>query len=80
MQKQIEKALERFGSMNGREKEKFRSILKKYLEGEIKLDEAYYLLLEEELMPMPSRCSLYSKVESQGEDELKSCISKVISQ
>jgi hypothetical protein len=79
MQKQIEKALEKFESMKGRQKEEFRSILKKYLEGDIKLDEAYYLLLEGELIPMPSRCGLYAKVEPQGEDELKSKIAKVIS-
>ena len=79
MQKQIEKALDNFESMKGRQKEEFRSILKRYLEGEIKLDEAYYLLLEDELIPMPSRCGLYAKIESGGEDELKGKIARVIS-
>jgi hypothetical protein len=79
MQKQIEKALDNFESMRGQKKEEFRSILKRYLEGEIKLDEAYYLLLEDELIPMPSRCGLYAKIESSGEDELKGKIARVIS-
>jgi hypothetical protein len=68
MHKQIEQALEKLASMSGARKEKARAILSKYAEGQMSLDEAYYELLEEELVPMPSRCGMYAKVEGDEED------------
>jgi len=68
MNKQIEQALEKLPSMSGARKEKARAILFKYAEGQMSLDEAYYELLEEELVPMPSRCGMYAKLEGDEED------------
>jgi hypothetical protein len=69
MKKQIEQAVDRFGSMTKKEQEGVKAILSQYVEGKIGLDEAYCQLLDEELIPMPSRCGLSSKVPSQEEDE-----------
>ncbi len=68
MRKQIDQALERLPSMGSADREKARSILSRYASGEAGLDEAYYELLEEELVPMPSRCGMYAKVEGDEED------------
>ena len=38
---------------------------------EIGLDEAYYDLLEEELIPMPQRCALSAKIPHTAEDEMR---------
>jgi len=51
--KQIEQALKDMDAKNAPEQEKIRAILKRYAAEEIGLDEAYYDLLEEELIPMP---------------------------
>jgi hypothetical protein len=71
MYKQIEQALERFGSTGVGDQEKIRAILKRYVEGEIGLDQAYYELLDDELIPMPQRCGMQAKVPGQDEEELK---------
>ncbi len=63
---QIEQALERWDSTRIQNQEKIRAILKRYLEGAIKLDEAYSKLLDEDLIPMPQRCGMHSHA---GEDE-----------
>jgi hypothetical protein len=78
MHKQIEQALEKLASMSGARKEKARAILLRYAEGQMSLDEAYYELLEEELVPMPSRCGMYSKVEG-DEENLKRRIREKLS-
>jgi hypothetical protein len=71
MRKQIEQAVERIESSSKENQEKIRAILKRYVEGEIGLDEAYYELLEDELIPMPQRCGMQAKVPGQDEEDLK---------
>ncbi len=71
MQKQIEQALDKFGSLPKGNQEKMRAILKSYVDGEVGLDEAYYELLDQELIPMPQRCGMHSKMPDQDEEELK---------
>ena len=46
------------------------AILNRYAKGEIDLDEAYYDLLEAELIPMPRRCTMSAKRPVAAEDEL----------
>ena len=53
------------------DREKIRAILKRYAAEEIGLDEAYYDLLEEELIPMPQRCALSAKIPHTAEDEMR---------
>ena len=50
---------------------KIRAILKRYVAEEIGLDEAYYDLLEEELIPMPQRCALSAKIPRTADDEIR---------
>ena len=69
MYKQIEQALKELDAKNAPDREKIRAILKRYAAGEIGLDEAYYDLLEEELIPMPQRCGLSTKIPHTAEDE-----------
>ena len=70
MQKQIQQALEKMDSSSPQNRELIRAILKRYVDGEVGLDEAYYELLEGELIPMPQRCGMYAH-ESQDEAQLK---------
>jgi hypothetical protein len=79
MHGQIEKALEGYGSMNHGAKAKFSFILKKYVSGDIGLDETYYQLLEDELIPMPSRCGMFSEAGPVDEKALKERIIRIIS-
>jgi len=46
-----------------------KAILERYAEGSIGLDEAYYEMLDEELIPMPQRCCLSAKIQTTAEDE-----------
>lgn len=71
MRKQIEQAVEKIGSSSKENQEKIKIILKRYVEGEIGLDEAYYELLDDELIPMPQRCGMQAKVPGQDEEALK---------
>ncbi|NPV63037.1 MAG: hypothetical protein HPY61_10510 [Methanotrichaceae archaeon] len=72
MLEQIEKqAVDRFPSRSRKEQEQIAVILKKYANGEISLDEAYYELLEDELIPMPQRCGMHAKIEVSPESEGK---------
>jgi len=48
-------ALEDMPASSPSKKEKILSILKRYAADEIGLDQAYYDLLEDELIPMPQR-------------------------
>jgi len=66
MIEQIEQALERWDTTSRENQEKTKAILRRYLKGAIKLDEAYSELLDEDLIPMPQRCGMYSHA---GEDE-----------
>jgi len=74
MRKQIEQAVEKIGSSSKGDQEKIKAILKRYVEGEIGLDEAYYELLDGELIPMPKRCGMQAKVPGQDEEDLKRMI------
>ena len=47
------------------------AILKRYAADEIGLDEAYYDLLEGELIPMPQRCGMSAKIPLAEEDEIR---------
>ena len=69
MYKQIEQALEKINSSSKPNQEKMKSILKRYAMDEIGLDEAYYDLLEDGLIPMPQRCSMSAKIPFTEEDE-----------
>ena len=78
MIRQIRAALDNSGNFNKGDLERFKVILQRYLLGEIEVDIAYYDLLDNDLIPMPSRCALYSKVEknSDEEEKLKKYINK----
>jgi len=67
--KQIEQALEKIDSSSKPNQEKIKSILKRYAMNEICLDEAYYDLLEDGLIPMPQRCGMSAKLPVTEEDE-----------
>jgi hypothetical protein len=69
--KQIEQALREMDAKNAPDQEKIRAILKRYAAGEIGLDEAYYDLLEEDLIPMPQRCALSARIPQTAEDEIR---------
>ena len=71
MYRQIEKALKEIDAKNMPDQEKMRAVLKRYVMGDIGLDEAYYDLLEEELIPMPQRCALSTKIPHTAEDEMR---------
>jgi hypothetical protein len=78
--KQIEQALEKMEALSKVRQEKMRAILERYARGEIGLDEAYYDLLEDELIPMPQRCAMSAKIPVTEEDEkrLKEKIKSII--
>lgn len=80
MYKQIEQALEKIGTSGMTNQKKMKAILKRYAMDEIGLDEAYYDLLEEELIPMPQRCGMSAKIPITEEDEkrLKEKIKSII--
>jgi hypothetical protein len=67
--KQIGQALEKIDSSSKPNQEKIKSILKRYAMNEICLDEAYYDLLEDGLIPMPQRCGMSAKIPVTQEDE-----------
>jgi len=69
--KQIEQALEKMASSSRSNQEKTRAILRRYAMNEIGLDEAYYDLLEDELIPMPQRCGMSAKIPITKEDEVR---------
>ncbi|MCK9440771.1 MAG: hypothetical protein M0Q13_05035 [Methanothrix sp.] len=69
MYKQVERALEKIDSSSKPNQEKVKAILKRYAMDEISLDEAYYDLLEDELIPMPQRCGMSAKIPVTEEDE-----------
>jgi hypothetical protein len=69
MIEQIQQAVENMENLNKEDQQKFRAILKQYLSGEMNIDEAYYSLLDSDLVSMPQRCSLYVKPEKNAQDE-----------
>ena len=69
--KHIEHALEKLESSSKQNQEKIKAILKRYAAGDIGLDEAYYELLEDELIPMPQRCTMSAKIPTTADDKLR---------
>jgi len=67
--KQIAEALEKIDSSRKPDQEKMKAILERYAMNEIALDEAYYDLLEDQLIPMPQRCALSARIPVTEEDE-----------
>jgi hypothetical protein len=67
--KQILAALDNSGKFSKGDLERFKVILQKYLLGEIRVDDAYYDLLDNGLIPMPSRCAMYTKTEKTAHEE-----------
>ena len=80
MMEEIEKLVERFESLKEKERTKAAAILKRYIEGEMVLEEVHYTLLDEGLIPMPSRCTMYHKPKTspQAEEALRSLIKEKI--
>jgi len=78
--KQIDQALEKMDTSSKPNQEKIKAILEIYANDEICLDEAYYDLLEDELIPMPQRCCMSAKIPVTEEDEkrLKEKIKKML--
>lgn len=70
MHRQIKRALENISSSSLPKQEKMKAILKRYSDGEMDLDEAYYELLEDELIPMPQRCAVSAKIPFTEQDEI----------
>ena len=69
MIKQIRAALDSSGNLSKGDLELFKVILQRYLSKEIRVDIAYYDLLDNDLVPMPSRCAIYTKVEETADEE-----------
>ena len=71
MHRQIEDALAKLNSSPPQKQEKIKAILFRYAQGEMGLDQAYYELLDDELIAMPQRCAVFAKVPLSEEDELR---------
>lgn len=69
MMKQILQAVENMEKLSKQDQQKFKAIMQRYVSGEIDLAEAYYDLLDGDLISMPQRCSLYAKPEGSAQDE-----------
>jgi hypothetical protein len=80
MMEQIEKLVERFEGLKEGERTEAAAILKRYAEGGMDLEEVHYTLLDEGLIPMPSRCTMYNKPKKspEAEEALKSLIKEKI--
>ena len=69
MMEEIERLVERFEGLKEGERNDAAAILKRYAEGEMDLEELHYALLDEGLIPMPSRCTMYHKPKKSPEAE-----------
>jgi hypothetical protein len=69
--RQIEQALDKMDSSSLQNQEKIKAILRRFVDGEIGLDEAYYELLDGELIPMPQRCGMSANIPLTSEDEMR---------
>lgn len=80
LMEQIEQLVEKFESLKEKERTEAASILKKYAEGETNLEEVHYTLLDEGLIPMPARCTMYNKPKHnpEAEEAIKSLINEKI--
>jgi hypothetical protein len=76
MKEKIEKLVEKFERLKPGEQLEIKNILGQYVKGEISMEDVHSLLLDEELIPMPSRCTMYQKpkISVEAEDELKASI------
>jgi hypothetical protein len=70
MQKQIERIVNDFPSMSQERQASVKEILGRYIQGEIRLNDAYYELLDNELIPMPQRCGMKPRL-LEDEERLK---------
>lgn len=70
MFRQIEESLKRLNSSSVLKQDRIKAVLKRYADEEISLDEAYYELLDDELIPMPKRCALSAKIPITAQDEV----------
>ncbi|HOO53528.1 MAG TPA: hypothetical protein PLM24_10060 [Methanothrix sp.] len=77
---QIEQLVERFEGLKEREQNDAAAMLKRYAGGEMDLEELHYALLDEGLIPMPSRCTMYHKPKTspEAEEALRSIIKEKI--
>jgi hypothetical protein len=66
---QIHQAIDNLESLSNLDQEKFKAILQRYVSGEVGIDEAYYNLLDGDLILMPQRCAMYAKPEKSAQDE-----------
>ncbi len=71
MHRQIEDALANLNSSPPQKQEKIKAILFRYAQGEMGLDQAYYELLDDDLIAMPQRCAVFAKIPLSEEDELR---------
>ncbi|MGC9515417.1 hypothetical protein [Methanocrinis sp.] len=80
MIEEIEKLVERSEGLKERERTEAVAILKRYIEGEMDLEEVHYTLMDEGLIPMPARCTMYHKPEQrpEAEEALQSLIKEKI--
>ncbi len=69
MYRQMEQALDKMDSSSQQSQEKIRAILRRYVDEGIGIDEAYYELLDGDLIPMPQRCGISAKLPLTSEDE-----------
>ena len=81
MHKQIEDAAMKMNSFHSEKQDRIKAILCRYARGEIGLDQAYYELLDDDLIAMPQRCAVFARVPLSQEDEsrLKEKIRAIIS-
>ncbi len=71
MHKEIEQALVNLNSANLEKKDRIKKVLRSYVDGEIELNEAYYELLDNDLISMPQRCGMFGKTNNTPEEEDK---------
>lgn len=75
MHTQISRAVDDFQRLGSVEQANVKEILRRYVSGEIGLDEAYYDLIDKDLIPMPQRCGMHTKLQD-DEEELKGYINR----
>ncbi len=71
--KEIKQAVDDLQGLSQDKQTRIKKILRSYADGEIGIDEAYYNLLDNDLIPMPQRCGMHARVQ-EDEGELKEYI------
>lgn len=81
MIEEIVQLVERFEALGEKERAEVAGMLKKYALGEIDLEALHYALLDEGLIPMPARCTMYHKPKEspQAQEALKALINEKVS-